>query len=54
MEFRELQSRVLGESNLQVFSAKLYDASFGNAKGVGRTPPPCPTEGGETPYPGEG
>ena len=33
------------------FSAKLYDSSFGNAKG-GRTPPPCPTEGGETPYPG--
>ena len=31
----------------------ITDASFGNAKG-GRTNPPCPTEGGETPYPGEG
>ena len=30
-----------GESNLLVFSAKLYDASFGNAKGgVAPTPPP--------------
>ena len=31
----------------------ITDASFGNAKG-GHTNPPCPTEGGETPYPGEG
>ena len=39
-----------------VFSAKLYDASFGNAKGGGgRTnPPPYTGEGGETPFTGEG
>ena len=36
-----------------IFSAKLYDASFGNARGGGVAPPPCPTEGGETPYPVE-
>ena len=30
---------MLGESNLVVFSSKLYDASFGNVKG-GVAPPP--------------
>ena len=36
-----------------VFSAKLYDASFGNAKG-GRTNPLYTGEGGKTPFTGEG
>ena len=31
-----------------VFSAKLYDASFGNAKGGGSHPFPCTGEGGKT------
>ena len=35
-----------------VFSAKLYNASFGNAKGGGR--PPYTGEGGKTPFTGEG
>ena len=37
---------MLGEINLLVFSAKLYDVSFGNVKGVAPTPTPCPGEGG--------
>ena len=50
------QSRVLGERNLLVFSAKFYDASFGNAKGGGVAPtnPPYTGEGGKTPFTGEG
>ena len=34
------------------FFAKLYDASFGNAKGV--APTPCPGEGDKTRNPGAG
>ena len=38
-----------------VFSAKLYDASFGNVKGVSHQPlPPYAGEGGKTRFTGEG
>ena len=48
---RECSARAIFSA---VFSAKLYDASFGNAKG-GRTPPPPYTgEGGKTRFTGEG
>ena len=47
------QSRDLVESNPLLFSAKLYDAPFSNARG-GRTNPPCMGEDGKTPFTGEG
>ena len=46
------KSPVLIESNPLVFTAKLYDAYFGNAKGV--APPPSAVEDGAMTNAGEG